>query len=120
MPLYVDGFVITVPKKNLPAYIKMAKASAKIWKKHGALSYVEASGDDLTPEGISLPFPKLAGAKPSETVLFSFITYKSRRHRDQVLKKVMADPDLTKSMSAKIPFDPKRMAYGGFKSIVQF
>lgn len=117
MARYVDGFVIAVPKKNLAAYRKMAKLGAKVWKEHGALEYVECVGDDLaTAMGVS--FTKLAKAKPGETVAFSFIVYKSRAHRDAVNKKVMADPRMHKAPNP-MPFDMKRMAFGGFKAIVE-
>lgn len=116
---YIDGFVIPVPKKNLTAYRKMAKAACKIWMEYGAVSYFECVGDDLKC-GFGVTFPKLAKAKPSETVLFSFIVYKSRKQRDQVNKKIMADPRIAKMMQGKKPpFDCTRMAYGGFKSIVK-
>ena len=118
MSVYVDGFVIVVPKKNIAAYAKMSKKAGKVWKEYGAIEYVECVGDDLKVEGISAIFPKLTKAKPTETVVFSYITYKSRAHRDQVNKKVMKDPRITSSMGEKMPFDPKRMSYGGFKSIV--
>jgi uncharacterized protein YbaA (DUF1428 family) len=117
---YVDGFVIPIAKKNVPAYRKMAAQAGKIWMEHGAVSYFEAVGDDLKSE-MGLPFPKLTKAKPSETVMFSWITYKSRKHRDQVNAKVMKDPRIAKMMDPKKkpPFDVKRMAYGGFKVIVE-
>lgn len=116
MAHYVDGFVIPVPKKKLAAYQKMAKMGAKQWLKAGALQYFECVGDDLNvPMG--MPFPKGIKAKPGETVVFSWILYKSRAHRDRVNKKVMSqmNPDEMGNM----PFDPKRMLYGGFKSIVE-
>jgi len=115
---YVDGFVLAVPKKNLPAYIRMAQAAGKVWRKHGALQYVEAAGDDLKVKfGVS--FEKIIKTKRGETVIFSWIVYKSRAHRDQVNKKVMSDPALKKMMEqGPMPFDLKRMAYGGFKFIV--
>lgn len=114
MPKYVDGFVIAVPKKNLPAYLKMAKAASKIWIEYGALEYRESVGDDLqTPFG--LPFPKLTKAKPTEAIVFSWIVYKSRAHRDKVNAKVMKDPRLEGMCDPKNPpFDTKRMSYGGF------
>ena len=121
---YVDGFVLPVQKKKIGAYRKMAIEGGKLWKKHGCLDYFECVGDDLSPKlgPIKLArFPKLAKAKAGETVVFSFIIYKSRKHRDQVNAKVMKDPsmnDPTKKNRA-MPFDPKRMAYGGFKAIVQ-
>jgi len=117
---YVDGFVLPVPKKKLDDYKKLARKAARIWKEHGALEYREAAGDDLQCEGGPLPFPKLAGAKKDETVIFSWITYRSKAHRDQVNKKVMADKRLAAMVSdpKKMPFDCSRMAYGGFKVIV--
>ncbi len=123
---YVDGFVLPVPKKNLKAYRKMAQMGAKIWRKHGALQYIEAAGDDLFPKGMggmtAVRFPKMARAKPGETVFFSFIVFKNRAHRDAVNKKVMSDPALNdpKNMPAVMPFDVKKMAYGGFKALVEF
>jgi uncharacterized protein YbaA (DUF1428 family) len=119
MPRYVDGFVIPIHKSKLVAYRAMAAKAGKIWKEHGALEYVEAIGDDLKIKGMVMTFPKMAAIKPRETVLFSFIVYKSRRHRDAVNKKVMADPRLQAMMDPKhSPFDFKRMAYGGFKTLV--
>lgn len=114
---YVDGFVVVVNKKNVPAYIKMAKLGKKLWMKHGALDYKECEGDDLNVKW-GLPFKKMAGAKPNETVFFSYITYKSKAHRDSVNKKVMADPDMQPDESKEMPFEMKKMAYGGFKVIV--
>lgn len=118
MPEYVDGFVIPLKKRHLVAYKRVARKAARIWKEHGALDYRECLGDDLKNEW-GVPFPKLAGAKADETVLFSWITYKSRKHRDQVNKKVMADARLKKMINeSEEVFDCKRMAYGGFKTIV--
>jgi uncharacterized protein YbaA (DUF1428 family) len=115
---YVDGFVIPIPKKNLPAYTKLARKASKIWMEHGALEYRECVGDDLECPG-TLPFPKLAALKPGETVVFSWIVYKSRAHRDRVNAKIMADPRIVEMMQdQKPPFDPNRMAYGGFKMFV--
>ncbi len=115
---YVDGFVLPIPKKNLAAYRKLAREAGKIWRKHGALDYKECAGDDLKIKGV-VSFPKLAKAKSSETVFFSFIVYKSKAHRNQVNAKVMKDPRLAKMMDPKsMPFNVKRMAYGGFKVIV--
>lgn len=118
---YVDGFVFVVPKKNVAAYKKMAKMGADAWKKFGALDYKECLGEDLKPKGgngmpPALAFTKLTGAKPSETVWFSFITFKNKKHRDQVNKKVM-DYMSKKYADMKdfdMPFDMKKMAYGGF------
>ena len=115
---YVDGFVLVVPKKNLKAYVKMAQVGGVVWKEHGALEYRECVGEDLNaPWG--LPFPKLTKLKAGETVVFSWIVYKSRAHRDKVNKKVMEDPRLQNAMQGKkMPFDIKRMAYGGFEVLV--
>jgi uncharacterized protein YbaA (DUF1428 family) len=116
---YVDGFVLPVPTKNLPAYRRMAKMASKIWMEHGALEYRECVGDDLTIEGM-IPFPKLAKCKDGETVVLAWIVYKSRAHRDRVNKKVMSDPRLLKMCDPKsMPFDCKRMTYGGFKVLVE-
>ena len=120
---YVDGFVLVVPKKKTAVYKKMAQEGAKMWKKYGALDYKECIGDDLAPNmgGVTmLTFPKLAKLKKGETVWFSFITYRSRAHRDAVNKKVMAEIDkqVEKYKNMSMPFDMKRMAYGGFKVIV--
>ena len=113
---YVDGFVLTVPKKNLAAYRRMAAKAGKIWREHGALEYMEAAGDDLAVK-FGLPFPKMAKPKKGETVVFSYIVYKSKADRNKVNAKVMKDPRLHMDEKA-MPFDPKRMAYGGFKAIV--
>lgn len=117
MAHYVDGFVIPIPTKNLAAYRKMAQLGAKVWREHGALEYRECVGDHLDNDS-PLPFPKLARAKPDETVVFAWIVYKSRSHRDSVLKKVMADPRMDMDPKS-MPFDMKRMAWGGFKTIVE-
>ena len=114
---YVDGFVLCVPKKKLPRYRTMATMGAKIWREHGALEYRECVGDDLKVK-MGMPFPRLARAKPGETVVFSWIVYKSRAHRDRVNKKVMQDPRLA-AFGKDMPFDMKRMAYGGFKVLVE-
>ena len=116
---YVDGFVLTVPKKKLQDYRRIAQKAGKIWKEHGALDYKECSGDDLNVEW-GITFPRMTKLKRDETVVFSWILYKSRAHRDQVNAKVMKDPRLEKMMDPKnMPFDMKRMAYGGFKVLVQ-
>lgn len=118
MPAYVDGFVLIVPKKNLPAYRRMAKLAQTVWRDHGALDYRECVGDDLAVK-FGQPFTKLAKSKPSEAVVFSWITYKSRAHRDRVNAKVMKDPRLDGCGEGKtMPFDVSRMAYGGFKTLV--
>jgi uncharacterized protein YbaA (DUF1428 family) len=117
---YVDGFVIPVSRRQLANYRRIAQKAGKIWKEHGALAYVEAVGDDLKPKGIVATFPKNARAKAGETVIFSFILYKSRAHRDRVNAKVMKDPrmNLMIEENKAMPFEMKRMVYGGFKSIV--
>lgn len=118
---YVDGFVLVVPKKNLAAYKKMASKAGKVWMEHGALQYVECAGDDLNVK-MGLPFTKLAKTKPSETVVFSYIVYKSKADRDTINKKVMKDKRMNEMCpkDGKMPFDMKRMAYGGFKAIVEY
>jgi uncharacterized protein YbaA (DUF1428 family) len=117
---YVDGFVIAVPEKNLKTYRSIAQKAGKIWKEHGAIEYVEAVGDDLDVH-CGLPFAKLAKTKPGETVFFSFIVYKSRAERDKVNAKVMSDPRMKKMMEkGPMPFDIKRMAFGGFKALVDY
>jgi uncharacterized protein YbaA (DUF1428 family) len=115
---YVDGFVLPVPKKNLHAYRRIAQKAGKVWRDHGALDYKECVGDDLNVK-FGVPFPRMLKPKPGETVVFSYIVFKSRAHRDRVNAKVMKDPRLAKMMDPKaMPFDVKRMVYGGFKTIV--
>jgi len=115
---YVDGFVTPVPESNLKLYRTIAQKAGKIWKEHGALHFVEAVGDDLDVQ-FGASFKKVIKPKPGETVLFSFIIFKSRADRDRVNAKVMSDPRMNKLMeSSEMPFDAKRMCYGGFKSIV--
>lgn len=119
MSKYVDGFVLAVPKDRIDDYRRLAEIASKVWKEHGALEYRECVGDDLDVQEM-VPFPKLAGAKPDETVVFAWITYESREHRDEVNAKVMKDPRLCESMDKdNMPFDCKRMAYGGFKTLVE-
>ena len=117
--MYVDGFVLPVPEKNLKAYRAIAQKAGKIWREHGAVQYVEAVADDLD-NNWGLKFNKLIKAKPGETVFFSFIVYKSRADRDKVNAKVMTDPRMQKMMKPgqPMPFEVKRMAYGGFKYLV--
>jgi uncharacterized protein YbaA (DUF1428 family) len=116
---YVDGFIVAVPKKNLAAYVRLAKRSGKVWREHGALDYREWVADDVKV-GKRTSFPRSVKLKPGETVVFSWITYKSRAQRDRVNKKVMADPRLKDMMDLKaLPFDAKRMIYGGFESLVK-
>jgi uncharacterized protein YbaA (DUF1428 family) len=118
---YVDGFLLVVPTKKLPDYLKMAKLGAKVWMKHGAVDYKECIGEDMSPAMAELTFPKVTKCKDDETVIFSFITFKSRKHRDQVNAKVFKDPLMSPdAMKDKpMPFDMKRMAYGGFETKVQ-
>lgn len=121
---YVDGFVLVVKKNRLKDYEKMAKAGAKVWKKHGALEYFECRGDDLSPnmgKTKIMTFKKMTKLKKDETVWFSFIIYKSKKNRDEVNKKVMSDSSMNseKWKNKPMPFDMKKMAYGGFKAIVE-
>jgi uncharacterized protein YbaA (DUF1428 family) len=114
---YVDGFIVPVPKK-LEAYRRLARLAGKIWREHGAIDFKECIADDVK-KGKSTSFPRSVKLKPSETVVFSYIVYKSRADRDRCLKKVMADKRLAAMMDPKkMPFDGKRMIYGGFKTIV--
>ncbi|WP_291864146.1 DUF1428 domain-containing protein [Bradyrhizobium sp.] len=116
---YVDGFVVAVPKKNLDAYSRLAKKAGKIWREYGALDYHEWVADDVKV-GKLTSFPRAVKLKPGETVVFSWITYKSRAQRDKINAKVMADPRLANMMDPKAaPFDGKRMIYGGFESLVK-
>ncbi len=115
---YVDGFVLPVPKKNVEAYVRMARKSGKVWREHGALEFRECTADDLKTQ-MGIPFPKTVRAKPGETIFFSWIVYRSRAHRDRVNAKVMKDPRIAKMMDPKaMPFDARRMVYGGFKVLV--
>jgi uncharacterized protein YbaA (DUF1428 family) len=114
---YVDGFVLAVPRRNIDAYRRMASMGAKIWREHGALEFRECVGDDMAVK-MGMPFPRMMKIKPNETVIFSWITFKSRAHRDSVNAKVMKDPRLSDMDPKSMPFDMKRMAYGGFKILV--
>jgi len=116
---YVDGFVVPVPKNKLAAYRKMARLGGKLWKEHGALEYHECVADDVKP-GKTTSFPQAVKLKPGEVVVFSWIVYASKAERNRVNKKVMSDPRLAKFMDPKnMPFDGKRMFWGGFKPIVE-
>ena len=116
---YVDGFIVPVPRKNLKAYKRMALKAAKVWRDHGALEVVECVADDVK-KGKWTSFPRSVKLKPGEVVVFSYIVYKSRKDRDRVMGKVMKDPRLADMMSPKdMPFDGKRMIYGGFKTMVE-
>ena len=115
---YVDGYVLPVPKKNLAAYRRMAEKAGRIWRELGALEYRECAGEDLKVK-FGVPFSRLAKAKPGETVVFSWIVFKLRTHRDRVNAKVMKDPRIAAMGNYKsMPFDVKRMAYGGFTILV--
>ena len=115
---YVDGYVVPVPKRNLQTYRRMAQKAGKIWRDHGALEFRECVADDVKP-GKHTSFPQSVKLKPGETVMFSWIVFKSRAHRDRVNAKVMKDPRLTPMMDPKtLPFDGKRMFWGGFKVLV--
>ena len=127
---YVDGFVLVVSEKNLPAYRKMAEEAGKIWKKYGALEYIESVGEDLNPDVPDVPeemkgvtFSQMAGTKPGETVVFSYILYNSRQHRDEVNAKVMKEMETEmnkpENKNKPMPFDMNRTARGGFKVIVE-
>ncbi len=118
MAKYVDGFVLPVPKNKLAAYRRLSTKAGKVWREHGALEYVECVADDVKT-GKLTSFPQSVKLKRGEKVLFSWIVYKSRKHRDRVNAKVMKDPRLATMMNMKsMPFDVRRMIYGGFKSIV--
>lgn len=115
---YVDGFVLPIPKKKIGEYKKIARLASKVWRDHGAIDYRECVADDVQ-KGKVTSFPRSVKAKPGETVVFAWITYKSRKDRDRILKKVMADRRLAKFMDPKaMPFDTRRMFWGGFKTIV--
>lgn len=115
---YVDGFLIPIPKKNVRAYRRMAEMGRKAWMKHGALDYKECVGDDLAPT-FAFPFTRLLKLKPTETAVFAYIVFKSRAHRDQVNKKVMKEMNDMGVPPKDMPFDMKRMVYGGFKTVVE-
>jgi uncharacterized protein YbaA (DUF1428 family) len=118
---YVDGYLLPVPKKNLPAYRRMAQKAGKIWREHGALEYRECVGEDLQVKAAVasglVSFPRNLKLKPGETAVFGWVMFRSRAHRDRVNAKVINDPRLAK-IPTPMPFDPKRMVYGGFKVMV--
>ena len=117
---YVDGFIVPVPKKKLDAYRALARKAGKVWREHGALEYRECVAEDVKP-GKLTSFPQSVKLKPQETVVFSWIVYKSRKHRDRVNAKVMKDPRLADMMDfKKLPFDGKRMIYGGLEMMLKF
>ncbi len=117
MARYVDGFLLTIPKKSIPAYQRMAQAAGKVWRQHGALEFRETVGDDLKVK-MGVSFTRAARTKPGEVPVFSWIVYKSKAHRNAVNARVMKDPRIAKMMKTPMPFDSKRMVYGGFKVIV--
>ncbi len=118
-PRYVDGFVLPIAKKNLAKYKKIAAACSRIWLDHGALEYVECSGEDLECATFCTPFPKMAGSKKGETVIFSWISYASKAARDRANAKVMKDPRIAAMCNPKkMPFDIRRMAMGGFQPMI--
>lgn len=114
MARYVDGFILAVPKKNRADYMRMARLGRKVWLEHGALEYHESVAEDVKPGKVT-SFPQAVKLKKGEEVWFSWVVYKSRRHRDQVLKKVMADPRMNNIDPKKMPFDMTRMVWGGFE-----
>ena len=114
---YADFYVLPLPKRNLAAYRKMAQLGKRLWLKHGALEYREYVGEDLVPP-CGVAFPKLSKARRGETVITAIVGYRSRAHRDRVMARVLADPDMHAMAPKKMPFDIQRMAYGGFKLLV--
>ncbi len=114
---YVDGFIVPVPKKQLDAYRRLARKAGKIWREYGAVEFRECVADDVKA-GKLTSFPRSVKLKPNETVVFSWIVYKSRAHRDRVNAKVMKDPRFANMDASTMPFDAKRMIYGGFKVLV--
>lgn len=118
MANYIDGYVLPLPKKNVKAYRKLAQDAWKIWRKHGAIGFHECLGDDLAAK-MGVTFTRAMKLKPGETVLFSWIVYKSRAHRDRVNAKVMKDPKFSAINPDPMPFDPRRMVYGGFKTLLE-
>ena len=115
---YVDGFVLPVPKSKVDAYRRMARKAGKVWREHGALEYRECVGDDVKPGKVT-SFPQSVKLKRGETVVFSWIVYRSRAHRDRVNAKVMSDPRITGMDPNDMPFDAQRMFFGGFNVIVE-
>lgn len=119
MARYVDGYVLAVPRRNLPAYRRMARKAAVVWRDHGALEYRECAGEDLAPK-FGVPFPRTVRCRRGETVVFSWILFRSRAHRDRVNARVMQDPRIAAMCGpGEVPFDMKRMCYGGFEVLVE-
>ena len=117
MPGYVDGFVLPIPRKNVPAYRRLARRAAAVWKELGAVEYRECVGDDLAPK-FGVPFPKQLKTKPGETVVFAWVVFKSRAHRDRVNARLMQDQRIA-ALAQSMPFDNTRMLYGGFETLVE-
>ena len=115
---YVDGFVVPVPKANLAAYRRFARTMGQLWKEHGALEIIECVADDVKP-GKLTSFPQAVKLKPDEVVVFSWVSYRSRAHRDRVVARVLADPRMSGMSPASMPFDGKRMIFGGFKPMLK-
>jgi uncharacterized protein YbaA (DUF1428 family) len=115
---YVDGYVLPVPAKHIQTYRRIARMAGKVWREHGALEYRECVGEDLNVKGHPASFPRQFKAKRGETVIFAWIVFKSRAHRNRVNGKVMKDPRIAKMDPKTMPFDTKRMVYGGFKVLV--
>jgi uncharacterized protein YbaA (DUF1428 family) len=118
MSHYVDGYVLPVPKDNVEAYRKMAEQAGAVWREHGALEYVECIADDVKPGEVT-SFPQSVNLKPDETIVFSYIVYESREHRDRVNEKVMKDPRMAGMDPKTMPFDAKRMFWGGFRTLLE-
>jgi uncharacterized protein YbaA (DUF1428 family) len=119
MATYVDGYVLPVSKEKIETYRRIAEKAAAVWKEHGALEYRECIGEDLDVKEL-VPFPRVVELRPDETVVFAWIVFKSREHRDEVNAKVMQDPRIAESMGSNaMPFDSKRMVYGGFEVLVE-
>jgi uncharacterized protein YbaA (DUF1428 family) len=118
MGKYVDGFVLPVPKDNVEAYRRIAEDAGKVWREHGALEYIECVADDVKPGEIT-SFPQAVKLEPDETVVFAWIVYESREHRDRVNEQVMKDPRIANVGPKSMPFDAKRMVYGGFRTLVE-
>lgn len=118
MSRYVDGYVVPVPKKNIEAYRRLAQDAGKVWREYGALEFVECIADDVKPGEVT-SFPQAVKLEPDETVVFSYIVFKSRQHRDQVNEQVMKDPRIAGWDPKKMPFDAKRMFWGGFEVLVE-
>jgi uncharacterized protein YbaA (DUF1428 family) len=119
MARYVDGFLIPIPRQNVAAYRRLAQKACKVWMEHGALEYRECIGDDMSPK-MPATFPKMLENKRGDTVIFSWIVYKSKQHRDRVIAKVMKDPRILAMMDPENnPFDVERMLYGGFRVMVE-